>query len=243
MPEAAQPKLTLQLSSPVEEAVLSGVEDAVTFSGVETGQATLSVSCHDAEIPLGSSAAACDVATFTHELLDALQPAASYVTDLVVPITNTGVGVGSSLESDATVTTTSTTDSTICTVTLKVTYTPSVKDQREELYELIEKVSNAKAAAREDLRKAALELHEFQQSKVVQKPAKSPAVQAGFLNKGSGSSSGSGAEKNQNKPAKWKVWYERAEAILPIAKNYMFFLGFVVVSHFYGQNLAIPAPV
>jgi hypothetical protein len=234
LPDTAEPALTLQLSSPVEEAVLDAVGATVSFAGVETGQATLSVTATDADIPLGSSVTAYDVATFTHELLDALQPAASYETELSVPIT-------AATSSDVDAETTAAAAAVLCTVTLKLTYVPSIKDQREELYELIEKVSKQKAAAREDLRKASIELHQVQQqlTTTTTKPTKKPAVQAGFLNKGSATEQ----QKLQPLPAAWKIWYERGALYLPLAKNYILFFGFVAFSHFRGQHLAMPAPV
>lgn len=235
LPDTAEPKLTLQLSSPVEEAILTEVNGAVSFSGVETGQATLSVTAVvDADVPLGSSQTAYDVATFTHELIDVLQPLAFYETELVVPITaNTTTTTDAPTTTDAVV---------LCTVTLKLTYTPSIKDQREELYELIEKISKQKAAAREDLRKASLDLHQLQLTTTTpgnsSKPTQKPAVQAGFLNKKSVA-----ITQPQAPPPAWKIWYERGTFYWPLAKNYLLFLGFVAFSHFKGQNLAIPAPV
>jgi len=60
-------------------------------------------------------------------------------------------------------------------------------------------------------------------------------VQAGFLNKKSAAA--------EQPPAKWKIWFQRFLVVAPIAKNYILFGGFLVFSHFQGQNLAIPAPV
>jgi len=82
LPEGAEPKLTLQLSSPIEEVTLDALYNSAAaantdestagvanFCGVETGQATLTVSAFDADIPLGNSKAY-DVAAFTNQLLD-----------------------------------------------------------------------------------------------------------------------------------------------------------------------------
>ena len=88
LPAAAQPKLTVQLSSPVEEAVI-GVggdvesdENTHKFSGVDVTSAMLTVTAADADIPLGTSAPH-DVAPLCE--FDALQPTKK-VTELAVAI-------------------------------------------------------------------------------------------------------------------------------------------------------------
>jgi hypothetical protein len=225
----ASPSLKLQLSSPVEEALLSAEQSTVQFADVETSQATLSVvGFHSDNASNNHHFAAfdVDVATVTHKLLNALEPAPIYQAELVIPIaTHTNDSGGDETN-------------VLCTVTLSVSYTPSAKDQMEKLYDLMEKETSAKAAAREELRRASLDLHALQggsgNSGTI---ATKPAVSAGFLNK----------DKSKvpvpPKPSAWKVWYQRASVIVPMVKNYVFFVGFIVVSQYYGSNLAIPAPV
>lgn len=231
--------LTLQLSSPIEELVLTALQSKVQFTSVETGQATLSATASFSgckEETVGQSVAH-DVAVFTHSLLDIekSRPLPLYQTDLVVPINNNN-------------------DVAICTVTLSITYTPSIKDQRESLFELLEKEANAKAAAREDLRQASLELHQLQQQSSVTASSntkKSSAVQSGFLNKGTSALKGSNdtagdddeKARRPKGPPFWTVWVHRATIVVPVIKNYVIFVGFIVASHYYGHTLAIPAPV
>jgi hypothetical protein len=212
----------------VEEAVLSAEQATVQFADVETSQATLSVVGFQAENDANNhhfAAFDVDVATVTHKLLDALEPAPMYQAELVIPIATNDSG------GDET--------NVVCTVTLSVSYTPSAKDQMEKLYDLMEKETSAKAAAREELRRASLDLHALQgggSGSSGTTVATKPAVSAGFLNKGS-------SKAPPPKPSAWKVWYQRASVIVPMVKNYVFFVGFIVVSQYYGSNLAIPAPV
>lgn len=87
LPDGAEPKLTVQLSSPIEEAsIVVGGEDAEAcrhkFSGVDVSSAMLTVTAADADIPLGTSAPH-DVAPLCE--FDALQPSKK-VTELDVAI-------------------------------------------------------------------------------------------------------------------------------------------------------------
>ena len=88
LPAEAQPKLTVQLSSPVEEAVITvggggdGESSTYKFAGVDMTSAMLTVTAADADIPLGTSAPH-DVAPLCE--FDALQPAKK-VTELAVAI-------------------------------------------------------------------------------------------------------------------------------------------------------------
>jgi len=201
-------QLKLQLSSPIEEAVLTAENKyTASFRGVETGQATLSITTCTAAAGANNeeSTTTIDVAEFTHQQLNALDPADKYET-----------------EKD------------IFGKRLKLTYVPSPKDQREELYELLNKATQHKATAREDLRQAAANMPSSSSTVATTSSSsgRTPAVQAGFLNK-----------KSAAAPSKWKIWFQRGVAIVPVAKNYVLFVGFLFFSHFQGQNLAIPAPV
>ena len=194
-------ELKLQLSSPVEEVILNaGNSYKASFQGVETGQATLSI------VVAGNddAPAVVDVAEFTVQKLQAMAPAPEYVT-------TKDIGGGGKHQ-------------------LRITYRPSKKDQREELYELLNKATQRKATAREDLRQAATNMPTTTVSTA--SSSSKPAVQAGFLNK-----------KASAVPPKWKIWYRRLAVIVPMAKNYVIFGGFLVFSHFQGQYLAIPPPV
>lgn len=152
----------------------------------------------------GDAAAVVDVAEFTVHKLQAMAPASEYVTSK---------DIGGKHQ-------------------LQITYRPSKKDQREELYELLNKATQRKATAREDLRQAATNMPTTTVSTTTS--GSNPAIKAGFLNK---KLSGPAA------PPKWKIWYRRLVVIVPIAKNYVLFGGFLVFSHFQGQYLAIPPPV
>lgn len=113
---------------------------------------------------------------------------------------------------------------------LKLTYVPSLKDQREELYEMLNKATQRKATAREDLRQAAANMPVTTTEK---KSAGQPgAIKAGFLNK-----------KADAQPVKWRIWVQRIMVIAPVAKNYLLFGGFLVFAHLQGDKLAIPAPL
>ena len=87
LPDGAEPQLTVQLSSPIEEAsIVVGGDDAGAcshkFSGVDVSSAMLTVTAADADIPLGTSAPH-DVAPLCE--FDALKPSKK-VTELDVAI-------------------------------------------------------------------------------------------------------------------------------------------------------------
>jgi hypothetical protein len=232
LPDAAVPVLNLQLSSPIEEVELKEIYDPLaevkavaTFAGVETGQATLTVTASDATIPLGSSISY-DLAELIQ--LDVMEPVSEYVNDLTVAILPEGTEDDGS--GDALVTT------TVCTVSLKLTYRPSPKDQREELYEILNKATQRKAKALEKLKQMAAAAARAQGPPPSSN--KKPAMQSGFLNK-------------PKKQTHFLVqWYNKhlgpasiIRAVLPIAKNYIIFFGAVGFFHFKGQMLALPPPV
>eukprot|EP00339_Tiarina_fusa_P022933 CAMPEP_0117030862 /NCGR_PEP_ID=MMETSP0472-20121206/22243_1 /TAXON_ID=693140 ORGANISM="Tiarina fusus, Strain LIS" /NCGR_SAMPLE_ID=MMETSP0472 /ASSEMBLY_ACC=CAM_ASM_000603 /LENGTH=360 /DNA_ID=CAMNT_0004739057 /DNA_START=112 /DNA_END=1194 /DNA_ORIENTATION=- len=306
LPEGAQPILSLQLSSPVEEATLSAIYDPLnadpapegciaSFEGVETSMATLVATAKDADIPLGSSA--------PHELaplclLDAMEVKEKYVSEIPVAIVAEGaasaevaevvveatneeekpdtvggdkdavaeaVSEGQEEEAKPDGETPATSEPAaesetksepqeaaavplqpICTITLRVTYKPSPKDQREELYELLNKTSQRKAAALENLRKISTALARSGESSSPSKSMSSamtkPAVKSGFLNK----------KKKEKEPTKFEKLYERtigpnsmlmkAYGITLAAKNFLIFFGAVGFFHFKGQLLALPPP-
>ncbi|KAG7355488.1 hypothetical protein IV203_000174 [Nitzschia inconspicua] len=265
LPAGAKPSIKLQLSSPIEEATLDTLYDPlnsdpdvtpegsiVVFRGVEPAVATLTLSAKDADIPLGSST--------PHEVaplcaLDPMQIKDKYVTELPIAIvaqeTLTAASVNVSDEPSA-----GTEESAqeaqaeeavaiqpTCTVTLRITYKPSPKDQREELYELLNKTSQRKATALENLRKISMQAasNRSQESSSAGTITK-PSVKPGFLNK-----------QKENEESKLKKLYDRAfgpDSLLRggalmayTAKDFFIFFGAVAFFHFKGQLLAIPPPV
>jgi hypothetical protein len=204
---------------------LASDETTVAFRGVETGQATLTVTGVDKDIPLGSSISY-DVSTLTKKEDTSAVSAEPVMTELAVAIfaPETGAEEGGQVIEP------------ICTITLRLTYKPSPKDQREELYERLNLASQNKAAAVEELRQVALAASKQQ---LASRPTKKPAVQAGFLNK-----------KEVKEPSKFKAFYEKTlgprsllRQLLPVATNYIIFFGVTTFFHFQGQQLALPPPV
>jgi hypothetical protein len=138
-----------------------------------------------------------------------------------------------------------------CTVTLRIEYTPSKKDQQEKLFELLNQASKRKALAIERLRKSAAAvsrgstLSKEEEGEEVD-PGTSPsrAVQPGFLNK---------KKRPRSKGVTSNVfvnWYNRIlgpqsvlALVFPIAKNYCLFFGAVAFLHWKGDLLALPAPI
>ena len=274
-------KLLLQLSSPIEEAVLylpptitSSTNSTTTFRGVETGQATLSITVEwDTTTTTieKSETTYMDVSKFTHELLNVLQqppPSSSspnhqesHETTLRIPL----LPMATTIKEEATTKTSdvvNTEAAALCTITINVKYIPSYKDIREELCDCIGKIATQKAIAREELRKASLIVHELSSSSNTtgtKNPKPSTAVKSGFLQKdkptttASGSSNSDGTSSGDSGTSKpWYTttieWYNRtivtnAMVIVPVLTNYIFFIAFTVVTHYYGHQLAIPPPV
>jgi hypothetical protein len=230
----------LQLSSPVEEATLSKVynaeaedttESVVTFTSVETNQATLTITASDLDIPLGTSKTY-EVASFCS--FDATNVQSEYKQTITVDILP-------SEDPKAT--------EAVCSIELEVSYTPSKKDQREQLYELLAQISQRRSAAMDKMREAAMAARRQEMassgsgSASMERPVvkKDPAVKPGFLNKK--------APKKKESSA-IQAWYERnlgpnslLRQVFPIAKNYIIFVGACVFFHFKGQLLALPPPV
>lgn len=259
MPEGAKPIVHLQLSSPIEEVTLSQIFDPLNndpapegsvamFKGVETSMATLTVSAKDADIPLGSSTPH-DVAPIC--AIDPMEVKEEYVTELPVAIVaessstepSRAESTEQSKEDSAEATATAEPIVPVCTVTLKITYKPSPKDQREELYEILNKTSQRKATALENLRKISMTLARAggESSPSRGGTLAKPSVKPGFLN------------KKQKEPTKMEKIYEstigpnsilrRGLGIVIVARNYVIFFGAVTLFHFKGQMLALPPPV
>jgi hypothetical protein len=276
--------LSLQLSSPIEQAVLSkmaaaaeGAEEAedtsISFSGVETSVATLTVTLRkDGEV-VGTSESY-DLAPLC-KIEDVMNPKDEYVKELPVAIIAPGAkeaaAEGESKTEETTEEKTKEEEGTeektedaaaaegadtkeeetkkedekpsglikpLCTLTLRLVYKPSDKDQKEELYEMLNKTSQRKLQALEKLRGQSAVVAKKTPSTVAKK---SPAVKAGFLNK---------KVKKQEDDPKWKQFYKKylgpesfLQVVFPVAKNYIIFFGAVALAHFQGQLMALPAPV
>jgi hypothetical protein len=263
LPEDAKPILHLQLSSPIEEGTLTQIFDPlnndpppegsiVSFTGVETSNATLTVSAKDLDISLGSST--------PHDLapictINPMEVKDEYVTDLPVAIV---AEESSSVEALATAESTEETKEEptpaaaataepivpVCTVTLRITYKPSPQDQREELYEILNKASQRKATALENLRKISMTLARSggdSPTKSSSTTVAKPSVKPGFLN------------KKPKEPTRLEKLYERTIGpnsilrkglgVVVVARNYFIFFGAITFFHFKGQLLALPPPV
>lgn len=143
-------------------------------------------------------------------------------------------------------------DKVLGTVTLRLTFRPSAQDRREELYEILNRATQRKAAAVERLRSAAVAEQRRLQQQQGASPGKtmvtrssggaSPAVRSGFLNKPS--------KEDEKKPWRVRILYEKylgpnslVRQIFPVARNYVTFVVAVYFMHTKGQLLALPAPV
>lgn len=246
-------------SAPVTEG------SSVVFKGVETTLATLVVSAKDSDIPLGSSVPH-DLAPLC--VLDAMDIKDEYVTELQIAIVSESETVAVAEEEKAEVTeaeavegkedsdskegkeTAEVTAEAVavvptCTVRVRVTYKPSPKDQREELYELLNKTSRRKAASLENLRKISMTMTRATTGSSPQKESSTtlakPSVRPGFLN------------KKKKEPAGIQLLYERTFGpnsllrkgwgVIHMGKNYIIFFGAISFFHFKGQMLALPPPV
>lgn len=250
LPEAAKPTLALKLSSPVEERELDLVDNKVaTFSGVEISVATLTVDAKDADVPLGTATSPLEIAPLC-ALDDPKQPRDEYVKEVTVDI----VAGGGSNDEGATVEI----ESILCSVNLKATYKPSAKDQREELYDLLNKTSQRKAAALGELRKRSIERARAgaaagaDASTAVTRSK--PSVKPGFLNGKGGKKSGDDDDENgKGFVSTVKQWYKKItgpDSIVMktafwavVTKDFWIFFGAVGLIHYRGSVLALPPPV
>jgi len=202
------------------------------------------VSADDANIPLGSSRPQ-DLAPLC--AIDPLEAKDEYVTEFNVEIigdnappmsTEGGESESEHVAEEPPV--------PVCTVTLKITYKASPKDMREALYEVLNKTSQRKASALEDLRKISMmavsrDSSSSSSSKAAGTVAK-PAVKPGFLNK-----------KKSNEPTRMQSLYEKTIgpnsilvkglALALVSRNYLIFVGAVAAFHYKGQLLSLPPPV
>lgn len=246
LPEAAKPTLKLQLSSPIEERELALEGEKATFEGVETSLAMLTVDAKDADISLGASKNPIEVAPFC-TLDDPKDPKDEYVTEILVEIVVAAAETDANDNADA-----ASESSVVCTATLRVTYKPSPKDQREELCELLNKTSQTKATALGVLRKLTIERAKAGASDNKPGTMTKPSVRPGFLN----NKSGGGAKEQDTNTGFWSVanqWYQRVTSpdsivmktafMAVVTKDFWIFFGSVGLMHFRGSVLSLPAPV
>jgi len=245
LPESAKPTLKLQLSSPIEEFEVSLGGEKATFEGVETSVATLAVDAKDADIPLGAAANPIEIAPLC-TLDDPKQPKDEYVTEVPVEIVaTTDAKASETTEGEGE----TKTEPIVCSVTLKVTYKPSAKDQREELYDLLNKTSQRKATALAELGKRSIEKARAQAGASTAVTRAKPSVKPGFLNKGGKKAE----EEDKSLVAAVKKWYTRVtgpDSILMktaffaiVTKDFLIFFGAVGFMHYRGNVLALPPPV
>jgi len=248
LPESAKPTLKLQLSSPIEEREVSYGGEKISFEEVETSVAMMSVDAKDADIPLGTSKNSIEIASLC-TIEDPKQPKNEYTSEVAVDIVAASPATDAK-EADAT-------DdeavevSVVCSVTLKVTYKPSPKDQREALYDLLNKTSQKKAAALSQLRKRSIERAKAEAAKSGSSAItrSKPSVKPGFLNKG-GKNGGDSDDKGL--VASVKNWYKRVTGPdsplmktvfwTMVTKDFLIFFGAVGLMHYKGNVLALPPP-
>lgn len=251
LPETAKPTLKLQLSSPIEEREVSLGGEKAIFESVETSVATLAVDAMDADIPLGASTNPIEVAPLC-TLDDPKQPKAEYVTEIPVEIVAPTPATDDKEESEATEAGEAKAEPSICSVTLTVTYKPSSKDQREELYDLLNKTSQRKATALQELRKRSIEraragaASATEGGKSTAVTRSKPSVKPGFLNKG-----GKKGDDEDDKTfvSAVKKWYKRVTGpdsivmktafFAVVTKDFWIFFGAVGFMHYRGDRKSV----
>lgn len=224
--ETVKPKLSLQLSSPIEEITLTELFDPsaeepsesmkASFRGVQTNQATLVLEVIDADSTRLGSADPLDVAPTVK--FDAMSSKKEYESEVTLAVHG------------------ETKELQVCTVTLRLVFVPSAAEKRERLYELLTAATKKKASVVERLRRASMSAA-ASSTQMTSKP-NSPSVRAGFLNK---------PKQAENQ---WKVWYDTylgpesfVRRNFPVLKNYIIFFGAVGFFHYQGHVLALPPPV
>eukprot|EP00535_Pseudo-nitzschia_heimii_P007925 CAMPEP_0197177302 /NCGR_PEP_ID=MMETSP1423-20130617/2956_1 /TAXON_ID=476441 /ORGANISM="Pseudo-nitzschia heimii, Strain UNC1101" /LENGTH=337 /DNA_ID=CAMNT_0042626827 /DNA_START=295 /DNA_END=1308 /DNA_ORIENTATION=- len=278
LPDTAKPALKLQLSSPIEELDVSLGGEKATFEGVETSIATLVVDAEDANIPLGTGENPIEIAPLCM-IEDPKQPKDQYVKEVAVAIVAAAAEpttdakeseTKGEAESDTNAESETKAENkiegesenkneaeaeskpVICTMTIKVTYKPSSKDQREALYDLLNKTSQKKSSALSELRKRSVEKARAGASAAGSTAVtrSKPAVKPGFLKKG-GNAADDANDTGLLSTA--KKWYQRVTgpdsivmktAFWTIAtKDFLIFFGAVGLMHYKGNVLSLPPPM
>jgi len=136
-----------------------------------------------------------------------------------------------------------------CTIDIHIEFNPSIRDEKNGLSDLLENASIKKAHAINRLRKAAEVINRVKQStsetaSTAMVTRTEGAVKAGFLNKASKLSA------IKKDPSKLVKWYRRVlgpqsllRVAFPVAKNYLLFVGGLIMMHYQGYQLALPPPV
>ena len=234
----------IESEPPAEADTLIAANDGsvCVFCDVEVGQATLSIDAFDLDITLGSSIAY-DLKPFTSDILDLLKPESGpYTVNVPIPILPPGSSTNSTkdeaiLPAEA-----------VCSVTLKLEYQPAEKDKRDLLFEKLASANEKKTAAIEVLRELTQVAAKYktttkEESKKGGDVSK-PLIKPGFLNKEKPK------PEDTNFLKKVTLWYERnlgpasiVGQLVPMAKNYVLFFGFIAIAHYRGHSIALPAPV
>mmetsp|Transcript_5713 Transcript_5713/g.13461 ORF Transcript_5713/g.13461 Transcript_5713/m.13461 type:complete len:312 (+) Transcript_5713:77-1012(+) len=251
-------KVNVQLSSPVEDATLTEMYDPsnsepsdrakAAFQGVATAVSTLTVSAIVDEKEIGSSAPH-DLAPLC--VVNAIDRNDKYETEVpIAVVAKSGDDEGKVEDQDLEVSNESeeSTEAKVvqptCTLTLRLVYKPSNNDKKEELYQLLNKKSEKKAAALENLRKISMNMArtgaDGSPSKASATTVAKPSVKPGFLNKKK-------AEVSQARSFYEKTLgpnsiLRKSLGLLFLTKDYLIFFGAVSFFHFGGQFLALPAP-
>lgn len=251
LPENTKPALKLQLSSPIEARDLMLGGEKTTFEGVETSIATLVVDAKDADIPLGTGANPVEIATLC-TLDDPKQPKDEYVNEVKVVIVAAAAEPTAAANESVVGETKTEAEPAICSVTLKVTYKPSSKDQREELYDLLNKTSQKKSVALSELRKRSVEKVRAGESVAGSTAVtrSKPSVKPGFLKK---SNKADEAADKKGFVSMAKIWYNRITGpdsiVMKTAfwafatKDFLMFFGAVGLMHYKGNLLSLPPPM
>ena len=211
----------------MEEATLTELFDAeaddppssmkASFKGVETGQATLTLEVSDDQSTSLGSSEPLDLAPPTS--FDAMSTKKEHESEVSLVVKGEGEAAAEP----------------VCTVVLRLSYTPSAAEKKAKLYELLAVATKKKASVVEKLRHASMA---SSGSQVATKSSASPAVKAGFLN------------KQKNEEFSLKTWFDSyfgpqsfIRRNFHVAKNYIVFFGAVGFFHFQGHVLALPPPV
>jgi len=257
-------RVNVQLSSPIEDATLTEIYDPsnsetsegtkAIFQGVVTAVSTLTVSVSANETNIGRSTSH-DLAPLC--VVNAADQPDEYETELPIAIfsnssDDVGKVEGQEDDVDQKEDVSNERQEVVkadliqpnCTLTLRLVYRPSQNDKKEELYQLLNKKSEKKAAALENLRKISMSMArtgvDGTPSKASSSTVVKPSVKPGFLN------------KKKTEVSKAQSLYERtlgpnsifrkSLGLLFLTKDYLVFFGAVSFFHFGGQFLALPAP-
>jgi hypothetical protein len=217
------------------------VEWPVTIAKTTTTTTTSTTTSSDAEPTMAAEASAEEAKETDGTTSDAKQEETDKETSAATETADVATAPTTGEETPGT------TSTTLGTVTLRVTYKPSAKDQQEALYELLNKASQRKSLALEHLRQVSLNLSRSGPADSTTTTTgtnnnnKKPTIKPGFLKSSS---------SKTKKPNRFAQWYQNTlgpqsmlRVIVPAAKNYIIFFAAVILFHYKGQELALPPPV